>query len=92
MPLLVTFARAAEELSLSPAELRRLIAEGYLKPHPVLAKRIAFDQIQKFAYYDNPDAETDRRPEADTESGQPLDAGTPAQEWGIPPLRLRQNP
>lgn len=88
--LLITFSEAARLLSVSSERLRGLIAKGHLRPHPVLDDRILRSQIDRFATnYEH--APEDRQPTTDAESGRTVDAPTPPNGYGIPPLRLRSH-
>lgn len=82
--LLVNLQDAAVMLRVNRSEILKLIAEGHLRPHPVLAGRIARSEVERFALdYVSRDAQ------ADSQERRPMDAPATEERWGIPPLRLR---
>lgn len=81
--LLLSFADAMKVLRCSQVELVRLIDQGHLRPHPVLAGRIARPEIERFALDYVSNAETD------TEERRTVDAPASEENWGVPALRLR---
>lgn len=78
---LVSFAEAGRLLGVGARELRQLIAQGHLTPHPILANRIPRNNVERFALQSS-DAETD------TEERRAVDAPVAAGGWGVPPMRV----
>lgn len=88
--LMLTFREAARLLSINAVALRRLIAQGHIKAHPILADRITRTEIERFALnYEY--AETDNRPDTNPTHGRPVDPITTPEGWQVPQLRLREN-
>lgn len=80
---LVTFEEAGVILRKPVTVIRSLISQGHLKPHPVLADRIARQQVRRFAL------DYDQHAESNAEEGRAVDDSTTQSEWEVPTLRIR---
>jgi len=79
---LVTFAQARKILGgISAGDFANLIAQGHLRPHPILTDRINHEQVRQFARICGAGTEADeRRPVSNATSK----SGSEGEVWGVP--------
>ncbi len=79
---LVTFAQARKILGgISAGDFANLIAQGHLRPHPILTDRINHEQVRQFARICGAGAEADERRPVSNAASKICSEG---QIWSVP--------